>query len=346
MPHEQTHYQVLGIKPGAKHTDIGIAYQRIMGRRRAEHAPPDPAGDDRIQEAYDVLSDPEAREYYDADLRAAALKRPLPLGTIAAVVAALAGAGFAAWHFLRAEPSLQAEAVAPEKIAQSAAPAVGRIERLQVSGASRADGVAFSIAEGLMVTSCAGMAPGTQLIVTLLGRRVPASVRSHDSASGLCQLDAPDTGSWPLAFTGHAPRVGDRVFSAHVDAKGAVALRDGKVTKVTTTGAVTTLETSFATVGGIGAPLFDAQARVVAVSSLAADGREIQVRPPEAWIGTVAPRAKPIRPAEETPPAAEAPASKDELKLAPRGNPLLSADPEEVKRRGAETYKPRIPDDI
>src|SRR3954471_17622587 len=100
MDHEQTHYAVLGLKPTANHTDIGIAYRRLMGKRRAEHMPPDPRGDALIEEAFKVLGEPDSREYYDAELQAQMLARPVSKLRVAGLAAALFAVAGGAWFFL------------------------------------------------------------------------------------------------------------------------------------------------------------------------------------------------------------------------------------------------------
>ena len=151
-----------------------------------------------------------------------------------------------------------------------------------------------------MVTSCHRLAPGSQLLVTMLGRKVPATVRSTDEASGLCQLTAPDTGTWPLAFTGVAPQPGERVFSAGIDAKGQVALREGTVKRIVTGPAGKVVETTLDLPrDAAGAPLFDTQGRVVAVALVGDDGRARQVIPPAAWLGPVTARSASSQAAEE-----------------------------------------------
>ena len=348
MDNEKTHYQVLGVRPDAKHTEIGIAYQRLMGKRRAEHAPPDPKLDARIQEAYEVLSDIERREYYDAELHAERLRRPLPKGRIfAGIVAALAVA-CAAWWLLKPSESGKREAEAPQKIAQVATPAVGRLERLQVSGKAQPAGIAFASAEGVMVTSCHAMSPGTQLVVTLLGRKVPVTILSLDPASGLCQLTAPNTGTWPLLFTAIAPRPGDRVYSARLNAKGEVNLLEGTVKRLVDTPQGRAVETSLAlTAEGAGAPLFDTQARVVAVAGVTPDGKELFLLPPESWRGPMTDRSASGKAANEAArqkaqeelEEAQKPKPVDDLKLPKTGRPpLMSSDPNEIVRRGEQTY--------
>jgi hypothetical protein len=354
MDQEKTHYEVLGIEPDAKQVEVGIAYQRLMGQRRSEHAPPDPRLDAQIQEAYEVLSDADRRDYYDAELRALALRRPRAKWPGVVAVLLLAAAGYAAWHFLRPSDAQNAQAAAPEKIAQAAAPAVGKLERLLVSGAAQAPGVAFSVGEGVMVTSCRGMAPGTQLVVTLLGRRVPAEVRSLDEATGLCQLNAPKTGSWPLVFTAVTPAPGERVFSARVNPKGEVVLQDGTVRRVLDTPQGRIVEASIR-VGeeGSGAPLFDSQARVVAVASVMPDGKEAYLVPPEAWRGPMTDRSAAGKAAEEAArraaqeahEEAQKPKAVDDVGPAARGRVPVDAERRQ-KLEKAFRPPPNVPDDL
>lgn len=354
MDDEKTHYQVLGLRPDAKHTEIGIAYQRLMGKRRAEHAPPDPKLDARIQEAYDVLSDLEQREYYDAELRARILRQPIPKWRIAAGVVLVAALGAGAWWLLAPGESAKLQAEAPEKIAQAAAPAVGRLDRLQVSGAAQAPGVAFAIDEGVMVTSCRGLAPGTELVVTMLGRRVPAEVRSLDAQTALCQLSAPNTGTWPLLFTAIAPSPGDRVYAARTNPKGDVALHEGTVKRVVETPHGRVVETSVrAGAEGSGAPLFDTQARVIAVGSVMPDGNDAFVMPPEAWRGPMTDRSAASKAAEEAAKReaqqaheeAQKPKPVDDVGPAARGRVPIDAERRQ-KLEKAFRPPPNVPDDL
>ncbi len=354
-PGEKNHYEVLGLSRDARHTDIGIAYHRIMGRRRSEHAPPDPRGDARIAEAFEVLNDPDSREYYDADLRAQLLRRPVnPLkvaGGAAFAVALVAGG----WFLLKPSPSLKLEAEAPQKIAAAATPSVGRLERLQVSGGIHSTGVAFAIEANVMATTCHRLVPGTQLIVTLMGRKVPSSVESVDERTGLCRLASPHTGSWPLPLTDIEPKAGDRVFSARVGEKGDLRLMEGKVKRVVDHPAGRVFETTV-DVGpdAGGAPLFDVMGRVVAVATFADNGAGLHVALPESWKG---PRSAPSAAAK----AATAAARREPPKQAARepGSPVIddggagrkpspsSVSPERRKAlEKAFRPPPHVPDDL
>jgi curved DNA-binding protein CbpA len=69
-----THYEVLGLKPGAKHTEVGIAYNCRLAAGRREDAPPDKNGEAVLKEAFEVLSDLDRRAEYDRELLAEKLK--------------------------------------------------------------------------------------------------------------------------------------------------------------------------------------------------------------------------------------------------------------------------------
>ena len=71
---KQTLYEVLGVKPNAKHNDIGLAYNRLMRAAKREDAVPDLKYETRLREAFEVLSDLDRRERYDRELAAARLK--------------------------------------------------------------------------------------------------------------------------------------------------------------------------------------------------------------------------------------------------------------------------------
>lgn len=65
----QDHYAVLGLEPGATNKDIKTAYRQLAHALHPD-ANPDPAVAERFKQvtfAYDVLSNPQAREAYDRE---------------------------------------------------------------------------------------------------------------------------------------------------------------------------------------------------------------------------------------------------------------------------------------
>ena len=65
---KQDYYKVLGVARGAKESEIKKAYRRLARKNHPDVNPGDKAAEERfkkIQEAYDVLSDPKKRAFYD-----------------------------------------------------------------------------------------------------------------------------------------------------------------------------------------------------------------------------------------------------------------------------------------
>jgi molecular chaperone DnaJ len=64
----QDYYQVLGLSRGASQDEIRKSYRRLARKHHPDLNPGDKAAEERfkrVQEAYDVLSDPKKREMYD-----------------------------------------------------------------------------------------------------------------------------------------------------------------------------------------------------------------------------------------------------------------------------------------
>lgn len=61
-----TYYEILGIRPDAKHNDVGLAYNRKVRALKREDVAPDLKAETVLKEAFEVLSDLDKREAYDA----------------------------------------------------------------------------------------------------------------------------------------------------------------------------------------------------------------------------------------------------------------------------------------
>ena len=64
----QDFYQTLGVERGASAEDIRKAYRKLARKHHPDLNPGDKAAEDRfkkVQEAYDVLSDPKKKQMYD-----------------------------------------------------------------------------------------------------------------------------------------------------------------------------------------------------------------------------------------------------------------------------------------
>src|SRR5471032_2208437 len=97
---KKTLYEVLGVPPNAKVTDIVRAYKRIRADQQKETAAPDPRLLAMAKAAHDTLSDPDRREEYDHSLAGESFvaknrKGIVVVTSLALVVAAGAGYYFA-----------------------------------------------------------------------------------------------------------------------------------------------------------------------------------------------------------------------------------------------------------
>src|SRR6185436_13474986 len=94
---------------------------------------------------------------------------------------------------------------------------------------------AFVVYEGVLVTSCKSLSPNAQLSVELgTPKAIPARVSLTEPELGLCKLEVPSVGSWPLAVSDEPVKPGDRVYAAQLNTKGEVGLREIRVKNVKT----------------------------------------------------------------------------------------------------------------
>lgn len=310
MPNPQpTLYAVLGVKPSARHHEIGLAYNRLVAARHREDAPPDRKADARLREAFEVLSDLDRRATYDKQLAAARLKPAFGAGqaTLAAVVVvALAGT---LYYFTIKRPADAAARVVgrtPAEIAAAATSAVGRLFATDMSGQSRPMGLAFAIEPGVMVASCDSVTPNSQLAVNLNSRQVPARVTMTDESLGLCKLEVDGAGTWPLSVSSAEARVGDVVYGASMNAVGEVVLKEGRVQRVVPAVRGKNIESTVpANPEAAGAPLLDVYGRVIAVATRT-DGTQRHVVIPAGWTDAPRPTGAPApsAPASAAPVAA------------------------------------------
>lgn len=123
----ETHYDALQVSPDASTDEVRQAYRRLAQQHHPDRSEGDAGGDAmaRINQAYEVLSDPHLRTEYDFKLRVAATReaRGRLAGTrtlnrvwlmLAAVLTVTAGVlGWVGWRVLTpAKPAGLAPAVA------------------------------------------------------------------------------------------------------------------------------------------------------------------------------------------------------------------------------------------
>ena len=347
---KETLYDVLGVPRDAADRDIARAYRRVKAELESDRTAPDPRRTALLREAYEVLSDPQRRDAYDESLRgpkflgipgghAPRRRWAIAIGVIAAILAG-------AWYYVARDPEpvgvLHPANDAAQQVHTAASLAIGRVHRIDISGRDTPLGLAIAVEEGVMVTPCEGLTPGAQIVVKIPPRSIPGQILQADEAVGLCRLTMHAGGSWPLPLTSVDPRPADRVYAAHLNAKGEVVLRETKVQRVVPGGASKVVEIAKLTSPPPdGAPLIDVHGRVFAVAK---GGQHAML--PAAWVEQVqpsAPRAKPAAPKSEEEPAAEA----QDAPSRPRG--LRPEDiPPERRERLEKAFRPppKVPDDL
>lgn len=262
------HYDALGVPRDAKAGEIRLAYERLEVEFAKDTTPPDARRDQRVREAFAVLSDPASRERYDAELAAGA-KRPArrsPVIPIASAVVALV-AGVAGWQALKSSAPKVPPPRPAADLALEASRALGRVEVLEMSGAVRRLGYGVAIEGGVMAVPCDRLAPGAQFAVTNGARRVSARVALEAESLGLCKLAVEGGGaSSPLRVSGAAPAAGERVFVATLTDAGEGRLDEARVKRSAVQDARTVIEIEAASNPSDGAVLLDGQGRVLGLS--------------------------------------------------------------------------------
>src|SRR5258706_14243839 len=275
---KETLYDVLGVPRDAKLQDVTRAYNRHKSQVTHDAAPPDLKRETMIREAYETLSDLDRRDAYDKSLIAPDSRYR---SRVRAIVIGLAGVSVAGVYLLFRRPA-SAPVVAArtsQEILNDASIAIARVQSIDMSGQTVPVGMAFAIGENVLVSSCTGVTPTAQLVVTIPPRQVPARILSVDEEMGLCRLVARGTGSKPLTLSQTEAKAGDVVYAAKVNETGNVALQQGLVKRVAFEPKTKVIEAPVSAPNG--APLLDAQGPLLGVATKS-DGKYVAV--PAAWI--------------------------------------------------------------
>ncbi|QJR15391.1 S1 family peptidase [Usitatibacter palustris] len=301
MAVQKDYYEVLGIPRNAKLTDVHRAYNRWVAEFKKETTPPDPRRESLLKEALEVLSDDDRRDAYDKELaaanRAATTKKALTPAGVAGGLVALAAVGGIAFFLTRPSGPPPQKARGTEEIRTAMQGAVSPLVSFDMSGKTTPMGLAFVIEDKVMVANCQALAPGAQLAVSTGTKQVPARVTQTDEALGLCKLLTDGYVGEPVAVNSTPPAVGAKVFGATLGAKGEIGFKEAAVTKVVDEGGGKAIESSMPTQpGGYGAPLLDAQGKVVAVATLKPDGTQLYRVVPAGWLAENRPKIEEARP--------------------------------------------------
>jgi hypothetical protein len=226
------------------------------------------------------------------------------------------------------------------------------MDTIDLTGKSTPLGLAFAIADDVMLTSCNGISPGMELSVRMVPRHVQARVMTADEGRALCRLTVAGSGGWPLVPAGADPRPGDKVYSARINAVGEATLTEGRLKRVVEEGKSRAYETTLAMPPeGRGGPLLDASGRIVAIATVLPGGDRLRfIGMPPQWSSV--PRTQGKAPAPKAAPAPDA-SSPPGTGSAPEGDaaPLPRKGSRFSKEREDAIGKafrppPSVPDDL
>jgi hypothetical protein len=336
-------YEILRVPTDAKPQDIERAYRRIKAEMQKETTPPDPRLRVMVEHAHDVLMDPTRREAYDKQWFAPkaqivrARRSPLAMAAIAAAVLAVAAA---AWVALR-EPEVAPQTAARPKleVQQAVAMAVGRLNRLEPSGASAPLGLAFAIGKDTLATSCEGIMPGTEMVVKFGKRSAPVRATGLDEATGLCKLTGHEVGSWPLDLSRAPAPIGQAVYMVRLRPGGEPELVEAHVKQAPLVASQRVIKVE-SEPRDLGAPLLDPDGRVLGAASRIA-GSTVYVQVPVSFLPETYKSPPPPPP---PPPEEEETAQESGPPATPGG---VKIDPERRKRlEKAFRPPPNVPKDL
>jgi hypothetical protein len=325
----------------AKSHEIERAYRRIIAEMQKETTPPDPRRRVLVDHAHDVLMDPVRREAYDAQLRspqAQLAQARRSRRTMSALIALLVVAGAAIWLAIGSDDSPARTAKPKQEVQNAVAVSVGRVHRVELSGATVPLGLAFAIDEGTMVSSCEGLSPNAEVFVKFGARDAHVRVSAVDDATGLCRLTGATVGSWPLPLARIGPRPADRAYLVRIARTGEAQLYETRVKAVEQAAGYNAFEVEAPAAAQLpGGPLLDIEARVLGAASRVG-GRPLYVHIPQGWLVE--------RFIPEAPAAAAEPKPK-EASPAPAARNPADISPERRERLEKAFHPPpQIPDDL
>lgn len=299
-------YEILGVPRDANGIDIGLAYkQRSAELQRA--VPQDPGMESLLHEAHEVLAHPRRRAAYDASLVTAAeraeaaqqqepdlvlegdeeedkprrnfVKPAIAIGAVVLIAIFIALRPSHAPQAPKPEPVVEApkpppppppQALTPAQILPGALRSAGRVMSYEMSGRAVPVGLAVALEPDVMVTTCHGISGGTQLVVKVADESNSGNLTVTDEALDLCRISVPGLNARAITLAPDEAKAGDRIYVLGANAKGDLALTEGKVNQVRTTPQAKLLEISVPIApAGSGGAVFDPYGRVVAIATTA-----------------------------------------------------------------------------
>lgn len=246
---KKTLYAILGTPETARIEEIRQAYEQRM----AGLDPSDTILQTAIKDAWDILSNPQRRERYDASLRRARAQDEVAIeyvevsgsGKMPYVIGALVLLIAAGWYFFHkpAKPAPQmttpavlaqdngtqpetttpntpaalpgsAKGLTPEELFSRASNSIARINVFNGSGQQLSIGSGVVIDNGTVITNCHVTRGGAAIKVKMQNAQYDASIQVADEQHDLCKLSVPQLRA-PSVSIGRVSslKVGQKVFA-------------------------------------------------------------------------------------------------------------------------------------
>ena len=170
------------------------------------------------------------------------------------------------WISRPAPPPGSGETLSARQITRVMQPWIGRLQSFGVSGQARFAGLAVTIGEGEMATTCHSLPPGGELQVVFPDGTTHAESMRVNRALDVCLLKVRTTGPTSAKVRVGEPGNNEKVYVASIaDPKAPMQLVETRVLNPITDPAGTALKLDTKETFASGAPVFDTQGRLVGI---------------------------------------------------------------------------------
>jgi tetratricopeptide (TPR) repeat protein len=241
---------------------------------------------------------------------------------------------FAAWIAFQVAP-LAAQDLNPSQVFEKVKASVLVVKSLNASGKAIAQGSGVKLPSGRIITNFHVVKEGATFRVGQGSHFVHATIYAADAEKDLCLLDTPGL-SAPAIVVGHAAtlKIGAKVYAVGSPEGLELSLSDGLVSQLRGANPPIIQTTAAISPGSSGGGLFDAQGRLVGITSFYLEGgQNLNFALPVEWVATLKQGLRPnvsIRPTGDwLAQAARLEAAKDWLSLKALAQAWLQADPKD-----------------
>jgi hypothetical protein len=211
-------------------------------------------------------ADPEEKPLDDSP-EAVAKRHRQTYVVLAGVIAAVALL-IALYNWFEKPPPLPGtgEDLSARQLAKAVQPWIGRLQSFGASGEAKFSGLAVTVGDGQMVTTCQSIPPGGELRVIFPDGETHAESARMNRATDVCMLKVRTTGPTSAKVRAAEPANNEKVYVAYIaDPKAPMKLVETRVLNPISDVNGTALKLDTKETFAPGAPVFDTQGRVVGI---------------------------------------------------------------------------------